>query len=115
MSRRDKKGKPLFRNVPHLKRFDIWGIILTGVFLIILWIECISLITSGHYEGHYNYFGQPVGAFILLCALIVVTPVYIVLTIKSIRTGKTDWDSPRESRKEREFWAQKWPWKWPWN
>lgn len=53
-----------------------------------LWLLCLSHILSGNLFGDQNYFGQPVGTFLLLAILVTVTPVYIVMTVRTLRNCK---------------------------
>ena len=90
-----------------IRTIDIIGIAIVGLLLIVLWAACIAHLAHGNYFGHINYYGQPVGPFLLLPVLIVITPLYIYLTIKTIKERKI-------RLAEKPKWMNKPPWKFPW-
>jgi hypothetical protein len=90
-----------------IRRGDIIGIAFVGFILMMLWTTCIANLLKGNYFGYQNYYGQPVGTLLLLVVLAVVTPLYIYMTVKTIKDKKVKLSSTPS-------WMNKPPWKFPW-
>lgn len=79
------------------------------VFLLILWVTFFSYLISKNYFGHTNYYGQPVGTFLLLPVLIVATGVFIFGLWKYSK-GEDIFNK----NSDRPEYMEKPPFKWPW-
>jgi hypothetical protein len=103
----NKKIAPIKKS-GGLRKADIFGLVVAGMFLLILWTTCVINFISGNFMGYRNYYGQPVGTFILLIVLAVATPVYVIVIIRLIRKQKIE-SYPVPA------WMKEPPWKWPWS
>ncbi len=90
-----------------LRKSDIIGISVAGVFLLLLWALCIGNLIQGDYFGYKNYFGQPIGTFLLLAFLIIATPINIIMIIKTVKSRRVRLSSTPK-------WMNTPPWKFPW-
>ena len=86
----------------------LYGCIGGALALVLLWSLCIAHIASGNYQGHTNYYGQPVGAFLLLSLLVVMTPVFLVMIYRVLKGREPGPTGPP-------LWMNTPPWKWPWS
>lgn len=102
MSRKVKQQK-----VRKIRMTDKIGIGLVWLVLVGLWVTCIDHIVNGQYFGYSNYYGQPVGTFLLLTVLVIVTPIAAVMTYKTVRDKGIKTTRVPE-RMERP------PWRFPW-
>jgi hypothetical protein len=102
-----KKKRSADKKSRKIRKTDIMGISIAGIILTILWATCISYFVRRDFFGYRNYFGQPVGFFLLLAILIIATPVYIIMTAKTIRKRKVEMTSTPK-------WMNIPPWKFPW-
>jgi len=102
-----KRKRFLDNRSRKIRKTDIIGIGIIGILLVILWATCIGYLVRRDFFGYQNYFGQPVGIFLLLVILIIATPVYIIMTAKAIRKRKLEMTS-------RPKWMNTPPWKFPW-
>ncbi len=89
------------------RKSDIIGIGVGGVILLLLWALCIGKLIQGDYFGYKNYFGQPIGTLILLTFLIIATPIYMIMTIKTVKSRRVQLSSTPK-------WMNTPPWKFPW-
>ncbi len=103
MNKRRSANKP-YRKI---RKVDIIGIGIIGILLVILWATCVGYLVRGDFFGYQNYFGQPVGTLLLLVFLIIATPVYIIMAVKTIRKRKVEMTSTPK-------WMDNPPWKFPW-
>ena len=101
------KKKSKRQNIRKLRTTDKIGIAFVWLFLIILWATCIVNIVNENYFGYKNYFGQPVGTYLLLSILIIATPICIIMTFKTIKNKSVETPSVPE-------WMNKPPWRLPW-
>jgi hypothetical protein len=104
---KEKKG----HRPRRLRRVEVLGMGIFGFLLIILWTQCIWYFMSGHFFGHKNYYGQPVGTFLLVAMLMVFTLVFFVIVWRILRgrpimRGEPSAKSPS--------WMEEPPFKWPW-
>jgi hypothetical protein len=102
-----KKKRPKDKHSRKIRKTDIMGISIAGIILAILWAICIGYFVRRDFFGYQNYFGQPVGTFLVLVILLIATPVYIIMTVKTIRKSKVDMTSTPK-------WMNIPPWKFPW-
>jgi uncharacterized membrane protein len=95
------------KNRRKIRRADIAAIIVSAILLVILWVKFIDLFISKNYFGYFNYYGQPVGIFLLLVMLVVITPLFFIIAWRTINRGnKNQYNTPQ--------WMQKPPFKFPW-
>lgn len=87
---------------------NLYGSIGGAFVLVLLWGLCVSHLKAGNFQGHTNYYGQPVGALMLLSLLLVATPVYLVMVYRVLR-GKAPGPAAASP------WMNKPLWKWPWS
>jgi len=106
--RKKRKKSIKKRNTHPIRRMDVTAILIVWLFIIVLWVTCISGIINGNFIGHVNYYGQPVGYMLLLVFLIVSTCVCLIMTVRTIKKRKVEYNSTPE-------WMNEPPWKWPWN
>ena len=102
-----KKKRSLSNQSRKIRKTDIIGIGIVGIIIAILLATCVGYLVKGYFFGHQNYYGQPVGTFLLLAVLIVATPVYIIMTAKTIRKRKVEMTSTPKCMDAP-------PWKFPW-
>jgi hypothetical protein len=102
-----KKKRSADKKSRKIRKTDIMGISIAGIILAIFWATCIGYFIRRDFFGYRNYFGQPVGFFLLLAILIIATPVYIIMTAKTIRKRKVEMTSTPK-------WMNIPPWKFPW-
>jgi len=102
-----KKKRSADKKFRKIRKTDIMGISIAGIILAILWATCICYFVRGDFFGYQNYFGQPVGTFLVLVILLIATPVYIIMTAKTIRKRKVEMTSTLK-------WMDTPPWKFPW-
>jgi len=111
MSRKKIRNKATLKPVRRrkLRKIDIIGFLSIGVFLVMLWVICLSYLLRKDYFGYHNYFDQPIGTLMLLIILIIGTPVYLVMLWRQFR-GTADYTKPDDSPS----WMKKPPFKLPW-
>jgi len=55
-----------------------WTTVIIGtLFLTMYWIKALVYLENNNFWGHKNYWGADVGTFLILAALIVLTPSFI--------------------------------------
>jgi O-antigen/teichoic acid export membrane protein len=92
------------------RRLDIIGIVFGFIFLIILWVQCISYLRTVNFFGHENYFGQPIDTLLLLTLLIIITPISFVASWRTIFRKKR----AKHKITEKSLWMDEQSWKFPW-
>jgi hypothetical protein len=68
-----------------VRKADIMGIAVVWLFIFILWFTCITNLIKGNFFGYFNYYEQPVGTMVLLIVLMVMTPVFLVVTVNILK------------------------------
>src|SRR5512139_2230020 len=67
------------RSQERLTGWQKVGLVVACIFLAIYWTQAINYLEAGNAWGHGNYWGQPVGTFLLIAVLAVASVAFLVV------------------------------------
>jgi hypothetical protein len=68
----------------HRSPWIVTAFVVGAVFLLMHWILAVGYIVEGNAMGHFNYWGAPVGTYLILSIVLVGTIVWVLLFLKVI-------------------------------
>jgi hypothetical protein len=71
--------KPKRERLRSLTKWETIGLTIAFIFLVVYWTKAFHYYVSGNAWGHSNYWGQPVGTFLLIAVLLAGSVAFVAI------------------------------------